>query len=345
MSQTQTVLRTLDPRPDHEFVDTAKQKLSETECIISEKERSLFKKIMQLEMMHDAYEKLLKDAEKRLVEIYENAKSGGAMNEEVVAILHQSKEVEFGKIDLSNQQLRFLPEAFGKICGLKVLNLSTNQLQTSKVFCDATRNCQNSDPKVAIQIAREVATTCRVGLEVAIVVGGRNFFSGDSWISVTGFDRPTTYQIGKTHSRVQSAFTMPELVEPYNRQRVIRHLEKGSVVIFGGVGVGTRNPLFSTDTASTLRASEINADALLKGTNVNGIFDFHFGNSNIILDHISFRELASRGFTSMDMMTITYCEENGIHVVLFNLLELGNISRALCGNQVSTLIDQGGRIS
>ncbi|KAJ8773427.1 hypothetical protein K2173_028604 [Erythroxylum novogranatense] len=145
VSQTRAVLRTLGPRPDHESVDTAKQKLSETECTISEKERSLFKTIVQLEMMHEAYEKLLKDAEKRLVEIYENAKSGKgkgvvvetveeeeeeeAMNEEVVAILHRSKEAELDKIDLSNRRLRFLPEAFGKIRGLKVLNLSTNQLQ------------------------------------------------------------------------------------------------------------------------------------------------------------------------------------------------------------------------
>ncbi|CAI0410764.1 unnamed protein product [Linum tenue] len=224
-------------------------------------------------------------------------------------------------------------------------------------------NCQNIDPKVATQIAREVSTVCRLGLEVAIVVGGRNFFCGESWISATGLDRPTTYQIGMMatvmnsillqsaleklgiQSRVQSAFSMPEMAEPYSRQRAIRHLEKGRVVIFGGVGAGAGNPLFTTDTAAALRASEINADALLKGTNADGIYDWQTSNSNIILDHISFRDVVSGGATSMDMMAITYCEENGIPVVVFNMLEPGNISRALCGEQVGTLIDQTGRMS
>jgi uridylate kinase len=150
-------------------------------------------------------------------------------------------------------------------------------------------------------------------------------------------------------ARVQSAFAMPELAEPYSRQRAIRHLEKGRVVIIGGAGAGAGagagNPLFTTDTAAALRASEsiplllafiiscvllftgnldacffynvfwlsVNADALLKGTtNVDGVYDNHAGNSNAILDHISFREVVSRGVTSMDMMAITYCEENGI---------------------------------
>lgn len=224
-------------------------------------------------------------------------------------------------------------------------------------------NCQNIDPKVAMQIAREVTTACRLGVEVAIVVGGRNFFCGDSWVSATGLDRPTAYQIGMmatvmnsillqsaleklgVQTRVQSAFPTPEVAEPYSRQRAIRHLEKGRVVIFGGIGAGTGNPLFTTDTAAALRASEINADAVLKGTNVNGIYDCHSANDNVVLDHLSFREVASRGISSMDMMAITYCEENGIPVVIFNLLEPGNISRALCGDQVGTLMDQAGRIS
>ncbi|CAN1747637.1 Uridylate kinase PUMPKIN, chloroplastic [Linum perenne] len=224
-------------------------------------------------------------------------------------------------------------------------------------------NTQNIDPKVAMQIATEVAAVCRLGLEVAIVVGARNFFCGDSWISATGLDRPTAYQIGMMgtvmnsvllqsalekhgiQARVQSAFSMPELAEPYSRLRAIRHLEKGRVVIFGGVGAGAGNPLFTTDTAAALRASELNADALLKGTNINGIYDWQTSNSNIILDHISFREVVSGGATSMDMMAITYCEENGIPVVVFNMLEPGNISRALCGDQVGTLIDQAGGIS
>ncbi|GFY82695.1 aspartate/glutamate/uridylate kinase family protein [Actinidia rufa] len=222
---------------------------------------------------------------------------------------------------------------------------------------------QNIDPKVAMLIAREVSTACHVGVEVAIVVGGRNFFCGDTWVTATGLDRCTAYQIGMMatvmnsillqsalekmgiKTRVQTAFSMPEIAEPYSRQRAIRHLEKGRVVIFGGIGAGTGNPLFSTDTAAALRASEIQADAVLKGTNVDGVYLCDSRSNNVISEHISFRELASRGASPMDMMAVTFCEENGIPVVVFNLHEPGNISRALCGEQVGTLIDQTGRVS
>ncbi|OVA19433.1 Aspartate/glutamate/uridylate kinase [Macleaya cordata] len=223
---------------------------------------------------------------------------------------------------------------------------------------------QKIDPKVTMLIAREVAMACRLGVEVAIVVGGRNFFCGDSWVAATGLDRSTAYQIGmmatvmnsvllqsaleklNVQTRIQSAYPMQEVAEPYSKRRAIRHLEKGRVVIFGGIGAGTGNPLFTTDTAAALRASEINAEAVLKGTNVDGVYDCHSGNNNnVAFEHISYRELVSRGVTSMDMMAITFCEENGIPVVVFNLLEPGNISRALCGDQVGTLIDQAGRIS
>ncbi|XP_031397117.1 uncharacterized protein LOC116208053 [Punica granatum] len=220
----------------------------------------------------------------------------------------------------------------------------------------------NIDPKVPMLIAREVAIACRIGVEVAIVVGGSNFFCGESWVTATGLERCTAYQIGMmatvmnsvllqsalekigVQCRVQSAFPMQEVAEPYSRQRAIRHLEKGRVVIFGGIGAGTGNPLFSTDTAAALRASEIHAEALVKGTNVDGVYDCNSQDSNVTFEHISFRELAARGATSMDMMALTFCEDNGIPVVVFNLLNPGNISRALCGDQVGTLIDQAGRI-
>lgn len=221
----------------------------------------------------------------------------------------------------------------------------------------------NIDSKVAMAIAREVVMACRLGVEVAIVVGGRNFFCGDSWVTTTGLDRCTAYQIGMmatvmnsillqsaiekmgVQTRVQSAFMLQEVAEPYSRQRAIRHLEKGRVVIFGGIGAGTGNPLFSTDTAAALRASEIHAEAVLKGTNVDGVYDCNSQDNNFTFKHISFRELVSRGATSMDMTALTFCEENNIPVVVFNLLEPGNISKALCGEQVGTLIDQNGRIS
>ncbi|KAK6942698.1 Aspartate/glutamate/uridylate kinase [Dillenia turbinata] len=209
----------------------------------------------------------------------------------------------------------------------------------------------NIDPKVAMLIAREIAMACRLGVEVAIVVGGRNFFCGETWVNATGLDRSTAYQIGMmatvmnsillqsalekigVQARVQTAFSVPEVAEPYSRQRAIRHLEKGRVVIFGGIGAGTGNPLFSTDTAAALRASEIHADAVIKGTSLNCIYDCNSRTNSPAFEHISFREFASRGASSMDMMALTFCEENGIPVLVFNLLESGNISRALCGDQ------------
>ncbi|KAH7512082.1 hypothetical protein FEM48_Zijuj12G0052700 [Ziziphus jujuba var. spinosa] len=246
----------------------------------------------------------------------------------------------------------------------------------------------NIDSKVAMLIAREVAMACRIGVEVAIVVGGRNFFCGETWVTTTGLDRSTAYQIGMmatvmnsillqsalekmgVQTRVQTAFSMLEVAEPYSRQRAIRHLEKGRVVIFAGIGAGTGNPLFSTDTAAALRALEIHAEAVLKGTNVDGVYDCISQDNNFTFEHISFRELVARGATSMDSMALTFCEENRIpdisksfvvnldplyhikagfrvvsSVVVFNLLEPGNISKALCGDQVGTLIDQTGRIS
>ncbi|XP_023913355.1 uncharacterized protein LOC112024934 [Quercus suber] len=221
----------------------------------------------------------------------------------------------------------------------------------------------NIDPKVVMLIAREVAIACRLGVEVAIVVGGRNFFCGDTWVTATGLERCTAYQIGMmatvmnsvllqsaleklgVQTRVQTAFTMLEVAEPYSRQRAIRHLEKGRVVIFGGIGSGFGNPTFSTDTAAAVRASEIHADAVLKGTNVDGVYDCTSRDNNFTFEHISFSDLTARGATSMDTMALNYCDENSIPVVVFNLLEPGNISKALCGEQVGTLIDQSGRIS
>ncbi|GJN03046.1 hypothetical protein PR202_ga20449 [Eleusine coracana subsp. coracana] len=250
---------------------------------------------------------------------------------------------------------------------------------------------QNVDPKVIMLIAREVQVACHHGVQVAIVVGGRNIFCGDNWVAATGTDRASTYPIGRSdalvsnyiyhlstgrlvaypeqparmmasvmnsvllqaslekigvETRVQTALTMQEVAEPYIRRRAIRHLEKGRVVIFGGIGAGIGNPLFTTDTAAALRASEINADVVLKG--IAG--DDEYGcpprtNSNTSFEHISFRELAARGFSRMDLTAITCCEENNIPVVIFNMLEPGNISRAICGDQIGTLVDQSGRIT
>ncbi|KAI7751502.1 hypothetical protein M8C21_022414, partial [Ambrosia artemisiifolia] len=220
---------------------------------------------------------------------------------------------------------------------------------------------QNTDPKAAMLIAREVSMACQMGVEVAIVVGGRNFFCGDSWVAATDSDRTTAYQIGMmatmmnsiilqstlekmgVQARVQSAFCLLDVSEPYNRQRAIRHLEKGRVVIFGGLNAGAGNPLFSTDTAAAIRASELHADVVIKGTSLHGIYECDTI-SSVEYEHISFRELASRGSSQIDMMAATFCEDNSIPVVIFSLHEPGNISRALSGENIGTLIDQTGRI-
>ncbi|XP_027365468.1 uncharacterized protein LOC113872254 isoform X2 [Abrus precatorius] len=146
-------------------------------------------------------------------------------------------------------------------------------LKISGAALTASDTC-NIDPKVAMLVSREVAKASRLGVEVAIVVGGRNFFCGDAWVTATGLERCTAYQVGMmatvmnsillqstlekmgVQTRVQTSVAMQEFAEPYNRQRAIRHLEKGRVVIFGGIGFGTGNPLFSTDIAAALRASE-----------------------------------------------------------------------------------------
>ncbi|KAL6634482.1 hypothetical protein ACP70R_027153 [Stipagrostis hirtigluma subsp. patula] len=144
-------------------------------------------------------------------------------------------------------------------------------------------------------------------------------------------------------TRVQAALKVQDAAEPYIRQRAIRHLEKGRVVLFGGIGASMGNPLFTTDTAAALRASE---SVLLKGITGDSLYGCPPGsNGNAAFERISYRELVARGSNKTDVTAVTFCEENNIPVVLFNMLEPGNISRALCGDQVGTLVDWTGRIS
>ncbi|KAG6541798.1 hypothetical protein Mapa_016811 [Marchantia paleacea] len=217
----------------------------------------------------------------------------------------------------------------------------------------------NIDPKVTMSIAREVAAITRLGVEVAIVVGGGNFFRGASWVGSSGLDRASADHIGMmatvmnaiflqasmesigVPTRVMTAFRMAEVAEPYIRRRAVRHLEKGRVVIFGA---GTGNPFFTTDTAAALRAAEINAEVVLKATNVDGVYDCDpRKNPNaMLLDHVSYREVAIQGLSVMDITAITLCQENCIPVVVFNLNEAGNITKALSGERIGTLIDNEG---
>ncbi|KAG2716344.1 hypothetical protein I3843_03G123700 [Carya illinoinensis] len=214
---------------------------------------------------------------------------------------------------------------------------------------------QNIDPKITMSIAREVAAVTRLGIEVAIVVGGGNIFRGSSWAGSSGLDRSSADYIGMLATvmnaiflqatmesigiptRVQTAFRMSEVAEPYIRRRAVRHLEKGRVVIFAA---GTGNPFFTTDTAAALRCAEISAEVVLKATNVDGVYDDDpRRNPNArLLDTLAYNEVTSKHLSVMDMTAITLCEENNIPVVVFNLSKTGNISRAIKGEKVGTLI-------
>ncbi|GBG88078.1 hypothetical protein CBR_g46449 [Chara braunii] len=187
----------------------------------------------------------------------------------------------------------------------------------------------NIDPKITMSIAREVAAITRLGIEVGMVVGGGNFFRGSHWAGASGLDRASADQIGMiatvmnalflqasleslgVPTRVQTAFKMADVAEPYIRRRALRHLEKGRVVIFGA---GTGNPFFTTDTAAALRAAEINAEVLLKATNVDGVYDSDPRKNPMAKLHhrVSYREVAIRGLSVMDITAITLCQENCI---------------------------------
>ncbi|KAL2940023.1 Uridylate kinase [Bienertia sinuspersici] len=216
-------------------------------------------------------------------------------------------------------------------------------------------NAQNIDPKVTMAIAREVASVTRLGIEVAIVVGGGNIFRGSTWAGCSGLDRSSADYIGMLATvmnaiflqatmesigiptRVQTAFRMSEVAEPYIRRRAVRHLEKGRVVIFAA---GTGNPFFTTDTAAALRCAEINAEVVLKATNVDGVYDKdpRRNPDAHLLDTLSYQDVTSKELSVMDLTAITLCQENNIPVVVFNLNKEGNISRAIKGETVGTII-------
>uniref|UniRef100_A0A0E0CDC5 UMP kinase n=1 Tax=Oryza meridionalis TaxID=40149 RepID=A0A0E0CDC5_9ORYZ len=214
---------------------------------------------------------------------------------------------------------------------------------------------ENIDPKITMAIAREVASVTRLGVEVAIVVGGGNIFRGASWAGCSGLDRSSADYIGMLATvmnaiflqatmesigiptRVQTAFRMSEVAEPYIRRRAVRHLEKGRVVIFAA---GTGNPFFTTDTAAALRCAEINAEVVLKATNVDGVYDADpKRNPNArLLEAVSYHDVQTRDLSVMDMTAITLCQENNIPVVVFNLQKPGNIAKAIVGEKVGTFI-------
>ena len=206
------------------------------------------------------------------------------------------------------------------------------------------------DPKVISEIASQIAQIVDGGVELAITVGGGNIFRGLAG-AAEGMDRAQADYIGIMNAlalqegleragvdtRVQSAISMQEVAEPYIRRKAIRHLEKGRVVIFAG---GTGNPYFTTDTTAALRACEIDAEAILKATQVDGIYDSdpHANPDATKFDEISYMEVLSRELHVMDSTATTLCMDNGIPIIVFNLHKPGNIDCVLKGEHVGTTV-------
>jgi uridylate kinase len=211
------------------------------------------------------------------------------------------------------------------------------------------------DPGIVRQVAREIAELqASDGTEIGVVVGGGNIFRGNS-PSAAGMDRSSADHMGMlatvinalalqdalekqgAETRVQSAVAMQELAEPYIRRRAVRHLEKGRVVIFAA-GLGA--PYFTTDTTAAQRALEIGADAILKGTQVDGVYDRDPKGDNGArrYEEIDFLAVLNQGLKVMDATAISLCMDNGLPIVVFELLREGNIGRVVRGEPVGTLV-------
>lgn len=206
------------------------------------------------------------------------------------------------------------------------------------------------DPKVLEQYAEEVKQVVDLGIEVAVVIGGGNIFRGLKGAQGGVVDRATGDYMGMLATminamalqgaferkglttRLLSAIKMEQISEPFIRRRAMRHLEKGRVVIFGA---GTGNPYFTTDTAASLRAVEIEADVVIKGTRVDGIYtaDPEKDPNARKFDSISFKEVYSMGLEVMDLTAITLCQENKLPIVVFDMNKVGNFKRLMEGQE------------
>ena len=213
------------------------------------------------------------------------------------------------------------------------------------------------DPDVVQGIAQELKEVRDLGVEVGIVIGGGNIFRGMS-ASGRGMDRVSADYMGMLATvinamalqdfleqngvltRALTAIRMEQLAEPYIRRRALRHLEKGRIVIFAG---GTGNPYFTTDTAAALRAIEIEADAVLKGTKVDGVYDSDpITNKHAIkYDELSYIDVVKKRLKVMDSTAITLCMENNLPIYVFNLMKKGNLKRVVLGDNVGTKVNGG----
>lgn len=210
------------------------------------------------------------------------------------------------------------------------------------------------DPRMLEQYAKEIKEVTNIGVQVAVVIGGGNIYRGMNE-SETGIERAQGDYMGMlatvingmalqaaldkvgVATRLQSAIKMEQVAEPYIRRRAIRHLEKGRVVIFGA---GTGNPYFTTDTAGSLRAIEIKADVILKGTRVDGIYsaDPEKDPTATRYETLSFNDVISQNLKVMDMTAFTLCQENDLPIIVFDMNSNGNLLNVVSGKHVGTLV-------
>lgn len=204
------------------------------------------------------------------------------------------------------------------------------------------------------KIADEIAIASRAGVQIGIVVGGGNLIRGSHAVKM-GYSRIIADNMGMLSTvinamalqdafeqrdiptRVMSAIQIMELVEPFIRRRAIRHLEKGRIVIFAA---GTGNPFFTTDTAAALRASQIGAEAILKGTKVEGVYDRDpkLDDKAIMFDTVNYMEILQRELKVMDLTAITFSKDFNIPIHVFNILEPGYFWRIICGESLGTVV-------
>ena len=209
------------------------------------------------------------------------------------------------------------------------------------------------DPKRIAQYAKEIKAVTKLGLEVAVVIGGGNIFRGVSAAS-NGIDRVQADYMGmlatvingmalqsaleeeNVQTRLQTAIKIEAVAEPYIKRKAVRHLEKKRVVIFGG---GTGNPFFTTDSAAVLRAIEINADVILKGTRVDGVYDCDpEKNENAIkYESITFHDVIKKNLKIMDSTAFTLSQENNLPIVVFNMNKTSNLLKLINGTKIGTL--------
>ena len=211
------------------------------------------------------------------------------------------------------------------------------------------------DPARLKEYATEIKEVVAMGVEVAIVIGGGNIFRGVAGAS-NGMDRVQGDYMGMLatvinslalqsaledegiYTRLQTAIKMEAMAEPFIKRRAVRHLEKGRVVIFGA---GTGNPYFTTDSAAVLRAIEINADVILKGTRVDGIYtaDPEKDPKAVKFDHISFNDCIDKNLKVMDMTAFTLSQENKLPIIVFDMNKKGNLAKVVAGENVGTVVN------